>query len=66
MITISAAAYFSFWFIEKSVSQFLENSLAIQVINYLPQPIDFYIIRIPDYAPDNQKFISKYLCYFRF
>lgn len=48
LITISAAAYFTFWFVEKSVSQFLENSLAVQVINYLPQPIDFYIIRVQD------------------
>jgi hypothetical protein len=48
IITISAATYFTFWFVEKSVSQFLENSLAVQVINYLPQPIDFYIIRVQD------------------
>lgn len=61
VITISAAAYFTFWFVEKSVSQFLENSLAIQVINYLPQPIDFYIIRIQDDVPENQKFSSKHV-----
>ncbi|WP_313099453.1 hypothetical protein [Epilithonimonas sp.] len=60
IITISAAAYFTFWFVEKSVSQFLENSLAVQVINYLPQPIDFYIIRVQD---DNsvQNYSSKHL-----
>lgn len=58
IITISAAAYFTFWFVEKSVSQFLENSLAIQVINYLPQPIDFYIIRIED---EGQKYSSKHV-----
>ncbi len=60
IITISAAAYFTFWFVEKSVSQFLENSLAVQVINYLPQPIDFYIIRVQD---DNgvQSYSSKHL-----
>lgn len=61
IITISAAAYFTFWFVEKSVSQFLENSLAIQVINYLPQPIDFYVIRIQDRVPENQKFSSKHV-----
>ena len=61
VITISAAAYFTFWFVEKSVSQFLENSLAIQVINYLPQPVDFYIIRIQDQAPENQKFSSRHV-----
>ena len=60
IITISAAAYFTFWFVEKIVSQFLENSLAVQVINYLPQPIDFYIIRVQD---DNgvQSYSSKHL-----
>ena len=60
IITISAAAYFTFWFVEKSVSQFLENSLAVQVINYLPQPIDFYIIRVQD---DNgvQSYSSQHL-----
>ena len=61
VITISAAAYFTFWFVEKSVSQFLENSLAIQVINYLPQPVDFYIIRIQDEVPEDQKFSSKHV-----
>lgn len=61
IITISAAAYFTFWFVEKSVSQFLENSLAIQVINYLPQPVDFYIIRIQDGVQEDQKFSSKHV-----
>lgn len=61
IITISAATYFTFWFVERSVSQFLENSLAVQVINYLPQPIDFYIIRIQDQVPESQKFSSKHV-----
>jgi len=61
IITISAATYFTFWFVERSVSQFLENSLAVQVINYLPQPIDFYIIRIQDQVPEYQKFSSKHV-----
>lgn len=60
VITISAAAYFTFWFVEKSLSQFLENSLAVQVINYLPQPVDFYIIRIQDGA-DATKYSSKHV-----
>ncbi|MFC0343885.1 hypothetical protein [Epilithonimonas hispanica] len=60
IITISAAAYFTFWFVERSVSQFLENSLAVQVINYLPQPIDFYIIRIQD-GEKETKYLSKHV-----
>ena len=61
VITISAAAYFTFWFVEKSVSQFLENSLAIQIINYLPQPLDFYVIRIQDGSPEHLKYSSKHV-----
>ena len=60
IITISAAAYFTVWFVERSVSQFLENSLAVQVINYLPQPIDFYIIRIQD-GEKETKYLSKHV-----
>lgn len=60
VITLSAAAYFTFWFVERSVSQFLENSLAVQVINYLPQPIDFYIIRIEE-ENDVPKYFSKHV-----
>ena len=60
IITISAAAYFTFWFVERSLSQFLENSLAVQVVNYLPQPVDFYIIRIQD-ENDVRKFSSKHV-----
>ena len=61
VITISAAAYFTFWFVEKSVSQFLENSLAIQIINYLPQPLDFYVIRIQDGSLEHLKYSSKHV-----
>ena len=60
IITISAAAYFTFWFVERSVSQFLENSLAVQVINYLPQPIDFYVIRIVE-AENETIYLSKHV-----
>ena len=60
IITISATAYFTFWFVERSLSQFLENSLAVQVVNYLPQPVDFYIIRIQD-ENDVRKFSSKHV-----
>lgn len=43
---------FAYWFTESSVSRFLKDSLSTQVINKLPQPIDFYIIRI-DNAEDH-------------
>lgn len=61
VILVGSIAYFTYWFVERSVSQFLENSLAVQVINNLPQPIDFYIIRVDDTDNISQKYNSKHI-----
>ncbi|WP_300670949.1 hypothetical protein [Soonwooa sp.] len=61
IIVIGSIVYFSYWFVERSLSQFLENSMAVQVINHLPQPIDFYIIRVDDNVKGEDKFSSKHL-----
>ncbi|MBW8362789.1 MAG: hypothetical protein K0M56_11470 [Kaistella sp.] len=44
-IVVVSVAVFTFWFIRSSMTQFQENAMVIQVINKLPQPIDFYIIK---------------------
>ncbi|QIG89436.1 hypothetical protein G6R40_07020 [Chryseobacterium sp. POL2] len=60
VIVMGSIAYFTYLFIEKSLSQFLENSMAVQVINHLPQPLDFYIIRVSD-AENTKKYMSKHV-----
>ncbi len=35
---------FTYWFIKKSTIGIVKNSISLQVINKLPQPIDFYMI----------------------
>lgn len=61
VILSGSIAYFSYWFVERSVSQFLENSLAVQVINNLPQPIDFYLVRIDNRDDVSLKYNSKHI-----
>lgn len=43
---IFAASVFTYWFIEKSAVRIVDNSLSLQVINKLPQPLDFYVINV--------------------
>lgn len=42
----ASSILFAYLFFQKSVDHFLENSLAVQVINKLPFPLDFYIIKV--------------------
>lgn len=37
---------FTYWFIKKSTIGIVTNSISLQVINKLPQPIDFYVINV--------------------
>jgi len=61
IILSGSIAYFGYWFVERSVSQFLENSLAVQVINNLQQPIDFYLIRIDAREDALVKYNSRHI-----
>lgn len=35
--------------------------MAVQVINHLPQPVDFYVIRVSDTKNSDEKFLSKHV-----
>lgn len=45
---VLSLAFFIYWFMQKSVNQLVKDSLAIQIVNKLPQPVDFYIIEKGD------------------
>lgn len=45
---VFAISFFTYWFIKKSSVGIVEDSVALQVINKLPQPIDFYVINLND------------------
>lgn len=47
--------FFSYWFIERSVTaSFSENSMALQVVNRLPQTLDFYTVNVHDGGKETQ------------
>ncbi|SEM12564.1 hypothetical protein SAMN05421856_101246 [Chryseobacterium taichungense] len=45
---VFSISIFTYWFIKKSSVGIVENSLALQVINKIPQPLDFYVITLND------------------
>jgi energy-coupling factor transporter transmembrane protein EcfT len=53
---VFSISFFTYWFIKKSAMGIVKDSLALQVINKLPQPLDFYVINLND--PDANKAIE--------
>lgn len=49
---VFAISMFTYWFIKKSAVRIVEDSVALQVINKLPQPLDFYVISLNDPEAD--------------
>lgn len=46
LIIIILLSYFAYWFTTESFYGVAKNSMAVQIINKLPQSLDFYIIKI--------------------
>ena len=59
LITFFFFFFFGYWFFQKSLNNFLEKSMSVQVINRLNQPIDFYAIKVIN--KDKNQFLSKHL-----
>lgn len=59
VITVFGILFFGYWFFQKSLNNFLEKSMSVQVINRLNQPIDFYAIKVIN--KDKNQFLSKHL-----
>ena len=45
-VVVVSIGLFTYFFIARSLTTFLENSLTVQLINKLPFPLDFYIIKV--------------------
>lgn len=52
-VIVSGLGFFAWWFVESSVTKFYKDALALQVINKLPQTLDFYIVEVG--TPDTPK-----------
>ena len=56
-----SVAVFTYYFIQKSLDRFLENSLTVQVINKLPFPLDFYIIKVNNGVDPDLKYETQHV-----
>lgn len=61
LMVVGSIAIFAILFFRKSVDQFLENSVTVQVINKLPFPLDFYIIKVNDGADPDLKYETRHV-----
>ncbi|HCN50129.1 MAG TPA: hypothetical protein DIT10_13755 [Chryseobacterium sp.] len=43
---VASISVFTYWFIKKSAVAFVANSVGLQVVNKLPQTLDFYLINV--------------------
>lgn len=43
---VFSISVFTYWFIKKSAMAFVDNSVGLQVVNKLPQTLDFYLINV--------------------
>lgn len=59
LITVFGILFFGYWFFQKSLNNFLEKSMSIQIVNRLNQPLDFYAIKVIN--KEKNQFLSKHI-----
>ncbi len=53
--------FFSYLFIKKSLDDFRKDSLAVQIINKLPFPLDFYMVKINSGAQQQDRYETRHV-----
>lgn len=61
VIVAISIGVFTYYFIQKSLDQFVQESMTVQVINKLPFPLDFYIIKIKEDADPDLRYATRHL-----
>ncbi|ATN06298.1 hypothetical protein CRN76_13235 [Chryseobacterium indologenes] len=57
---VFSISFFAYWFIKKSAVAFVDNSVGLQVVNKLPQALDFYLINV-DKVDKSTTLIPKHI-----
>ena len=52
VILVFSISLFTYWFIKKSSIGVVQNAVALQLINKLPQPLDFYVLNVNNNKSD--------------
>lgn len=59
-IVLLSIVFYGYWFAVKSVPDLLENAISFQIINKLPQPIDFYILKNKNKTDNDNSFVLQH------
>ncbi|AZB21837.1 hypothetical protein EG338_06980 [Kaistella haifensis] len=57
-VVIISISVFSYYFVTKSINQFRKDSLTVQLINTLPFPLDFYIVKVNNDKNSAEKYVT--------
>lgn len=60
LIVLTAVAYFTVWFVKRSKYPFVMDAMAVQIINKLPQALDFYVVRVNDAEAPGEPYDLKH------
>ncbi len=60
IIVVIAVAFYTLWFVKASSDRYIENSLTLQLINKLPQPVDFFVITVEKIKQEEDQFVLKH------
>lgn len=61
VVIILCSAILAIWFVRRSTTQFVPESLAVQIINKLPQPLDFYIVKKSGSAKSASSYSTQHI-----
>lgn len=56
LIVLLALSYYGYFFTERSLPPFKKEALSMQLINKLPQSVDFYIILVSEKSDPSERF----------
>ncbi len=54
IVWVIAAGFFTYWFVKKSVPSVIPDSMSLKIVNYLPQPLDFYVVKVKEDLSDRE------------
>ncbi len=60
MSIAAGIGFFAYWFVDKSIDKYLKDSMAFQIINELPQPLDFYVVTV-EKKDDQKVYTTKHI-----
>lgn len=60
IIILGTVVFYGFYFVKDNVVQYADNLMEVKVINKLPQPLDFHVIRVKREKDKDTEYVQKH------